>query len=88
MTIWKFPLKHQAKEGVLMPGGAKVLRVGAQDNKIFLWAALDPLAPPEVRNFKIYGTGHEIGENEAYVGSVTQVPYEWHIFEARNAKNH
>lgn len=58
--IWKFRLKMVDRQGVMMPGGAKILCIQVQHGEPQLWALVDPEAVGEVRTFAIYGTGHVI----------------------------
>jgi len=63
-TIWKFALSTGTSTAVEMPAGANVLCVEAQHGSSFLWAIVDATAPKETRNFRVYGTGHEIKDIE------------------------
>ncbi len=42
-----------------MPAGAKILAVGAQDGRPYLWALVNPEAPFVTRDLLVLGTGHD-----------------------------
>lgn len=71
-TIWKFPVELTDRFEVEMPEGAEVLCVAPQDlasilgpmfaagDSVFMWALVDPDAPPTTRPFFLVGTGHAL----------------------------
>lgn len=83
-TIYKFNMAPK----IQMPEGAEVLHVGVQDEKAMIWALVDPAKPLEIRNFHIYGTGHQIMEGTVHLGTaVLPSGLVWHLFEERNEEN-
>lgn len=58
--VYKYPLPIEDLVTIEMPEGARVLHVGEQQDRAFLWALVDPYAPKEVRSFRVAGTGHAI----------------------------
>lgn len=84
-TIYKYPLILQHRQTVKMPLYAKILSVQMQGYQICLWAELDTDDDAGDRTFLIYGTGHEIPEEEEfgrkYIGTIQQERLVWHIFE-------
>lgn len=56
-TIWKFPLKVTDDQVVIMPRGAKMLRVMPQHGLVCLWAEVDTEEPMTGRSINIFGTG-------------------------------
>ena len=82
MTIWKFPLHLTDSQEVEMPKSAEVLTVQTQKGSICLWATVESESPRSKRSFRIIGTGHEFdGGLLAYVGTVQQGSFVWHVFE-------
>ncbi len=72
-SIWKFILVPDILVKVRMPVDTTILFVGEQNNKICIWAEVNPEAKTEERNFEVYGTGHNIhydmGTNRKYLGT-------------------
>jgi hypothetical protein len=77
--VWKFPL---IDKGVVMPVGSQLLCVQMQNGIPCIWAIVDPEAPKEKVNIRVYGTGHEIPEDAGlgYLGTVQDGPFVWHFF--------
>lgn len=80
-TVFKYDIPHEDECQIDMPAGAELLSVGCQIDGLKLWARVDPRAPFETRVFKLRGTGHEIEESCAYVGTMFEGPFVWHLFE-------
>jgi hypothetical protein len=82
VTIWKFPLEVLDAQQVEMPEGAKILHVGAQDHRMWIWAQVWPGNLLTPRWFRIIGTGHPIEDGVGdHVGSVVLGSFVWHVFE-------
>jgi len=86
-SVYKYEITDSSS-GVYMPEGASVLKIGAQYEKICVWALVDlnTLKGPEIkRNFKAFGTGHPIKEveNLVYYDTVMLAGGQlvFHIFE-------
>jgi hypothetical protein len=47
--------------GVAMPQGAEPLCVQVQHDKAFIWARVAPENPLALHNFRVAGTGHDLG---------------------------
>lgn len=53
-----------------MPKGAKILSLQMNNKMPCIWAIVNPNAEKEVRKFNIYGTGHNITEDDLkYIGT-------------------
>jgi len=87
--IWKFPIDPNSVEDkwetieVEMPYGAKPLHVGSKDDRVYIWAEVDP---DEFRKqskfFYSIGTGHgAVPPDSTYFGTVFQDGYVWHIYQ-------
>ena len=67
-VIWKYTLSPAIL--IKIPKGAQLLSVAEQNNNICMWALVDPNADLEVREFHIFGTGHDITiKNLDFVGT-------------------
>jgi len=83
MTIYKYNLKVGANE-IEMPANSSVLTVQAQQNKLQLWAIVNPDAPKKKRKFMVIGTGFELPANctdRNYISTVQDDIYVFHIFD-------
>lgn len=83
MVIWKYILENPEQE-IVMPRHARILTVQMQNSQVCLWARVDSdkAYPREVRQFKLYGTGHTIPSiSQKYIGTVQFQGMGWHLFE-------
>jgi len=82
--IYKYTIPPQDKFNLELPKGAQILSFQEQDDKLCLWALVNPVAAKVVRYFHIFGTGNVIDaciDVLQYIGSVQQSIYVWHLFE-------
>lgn len=86
--IYKYPLITLGRNTLVMPKGAKVVHVEAQENgarglglEPCLWALVDPMKPGETVTFNVVGTGHAIPDDCQYVGTCQIPPFVWHVFK-------
>ncbi|MBE3040292.1 MAG: hypothetical protein IMZ62_15960 [Chloroflexi bacterium] len=86
--IWKFALQpddyiaNGIGGSVVMPRGAKVIHSDAKDGRICLWALVNVGNESETRRFVIYGTGHDIEQDNLEHISTFQVGgLVFHVFE-------
>lgn len=63
VTIWKFPIRIDGEQTVMVPGNRRLLFVGVQDKELFLWAEVVPGHTKCPRILRIYGTGHPMPTN-------------------------
>lgn len=82
-TVWKFGFPVDDRFRVSMPAGARILSVQAQRECPCLWALVDSSAEPEVRTFRLAGTGHPVDDGLTYLGSFQMAGGRlvWHLFE-------
>jgi len=84
-TIYKYPLNNTSgKYDFMLPADAEVLLVKAQRNVPCIWVKLDTDKPMVSRKFRLYGTGHEIEENNLFHhGSffMQEGRFVFHLFE-------
>lgn len=81
-TIYKYPINLDAPV-VSLPKDSLILLFAEQDNKLFLWAEVDPEKDRVMCVFKVYGTGHKLKDNPGeYVGSVVcrSQSFVWHLY--------
>ena len=85
LEIWKYVLDEDAEPE--MPVGAVVIEVGQQHGKICVWAIVDPSAQRIKREFRVFGTGHQIeaAEELKYEGTahLESLGLVFHVFSDR-----
>lgn len=82
-TIWKYKIDTESRKCISMPISAEVIRVGIQNHTVCIWAVVLP-EQKDVQNRLFYfsGTGHPVPLADKYIGSCTDGPFEWHVWEA------
>lgn len=86
-TIWKFkmgdPLANDWTRSriIRMPLSANIIRVGMQGRDLCFWAVVVPNDGEEDRTFVMMATGASVPMHASYIGSTTDGPYEWHLWE-------
>ena len=85
-TIWKFGLRVDDLQTVVMPAGAQVLCVQAQNDAPQLWALVDPSEPTRNVQLRTIGTGQPLvgeGTPGRYVGTyqMHRGALVFHVFE-------
>ena len=68
-TIYKYPLKIDDEQEVMMPKGARMLSVQLQGGRPCLWALVDPNLENEARSLLIRGTGHDASGVGRYIST-------------------
>ncbi|MBA7548445.1 hypothetical protein ES705_40903 [subsurface metagenome] len=81
--IYKYPVPITDEFTLKLPEGAKILTFQAQDSKPYIWALVDPIGQMETVSFKLFGTGHLVGNADTleHVGTIQIEPFVWHLFE-------
>lgn len=83
-SIWKFPLPVALDDKpaeVTMPEGAVIVHFDTPGREPTVWALVDSDNPPEPRRFRIFGTGHPLPRGARHVGTYSDGPFVWHVFE-------
>ena len=85
-TIYKYQLNTPISvQGIEMPKGAEIIKVGNQFDLITIWAIVDTEAEKELVEINVFGRGHEMYTNEKterqYLDSVFIGPLVWHVFK-------
>jgi hypothetical protein len=69
-SIWKFPLRVEDEQEVMMPYGAEILCVQVQNGVPCLWAEVESTNTAQARIIRTRGTGHPfVGKHGEYVGT-------------------
>ncbi len=92
-AVWKFTIAIDRDYKLELPGDHRLLRVRQHgEDEIDVWAEVDTASPPVFREFRVYGTGHELPADWSYVGtSFDDAPGRltlvWHVYagEAKSA---
>lgn len=64
-SIFKYELPINGISKVIMPEGAKILKISQQGIGVYIWALIDTEAFHHEYRFRIIGTGHPIEEEES-----------------------
>ena len=84
-TIWKYELKGDDLEDIVMPINAEILSVQVQKKGIYLWCIVDTDEDKIERRFEMVCTGGYIEEdiNRKYLATIQYNPTNlvFHIFE-------
>lgn len=91
-TIHKYPLTLEARQSVMMPYGAKIVRAEFQGTNLSLWALVDTREPKVNRKLFMQNTGKPIPQKDnkafRYIYSVQQEDATMlHIFEIVSLTN-
>lgn len=89
LVIWKYPLKFEVEQFVMLPMNAKILSVQQQfdgiDRSLMLWAMVETEQDVMMeRRILLRGTGtvDEIDYSWKHLATiVTESGYVWHIFD-------
>jgi hypothetical protein len=82
-TIHKYPVFILDEFRLPLPIDAQILTVQMQHGDPYIWAKVDPDAAKEMRNFRLYGTGHPMDQDGQYVGTFQAKDGQlvFHLFE-------
>lgn len=83
MKIFKYPLEIMDNE-IAMPTDSKILSVGKQNGRLFLWAMVNEQSTTGIRKITVVGTGWELNSSMArrpFLGTVQVGEYVWHVFD-------
>lgn len=85
--IWKFELDrlfHGAECHVHIQENYQFLDIQEKDDKLFIWALVEPTLPKLTHVFRVIGTGHShpvLENGSKYLKTVQWRDLVWHIFE-------
>lgn len=85
-TIWKYELKIDDLQNVIMPIGAEILSVQMQNETPCLWALVNPdEKDTDARYIETFGTGHpvayDMGGTREFIGTYQTRGLVFHVFE-------
>ena len=84
MTTYKFPLRIEDEQTVMMPAESRVICVQSQYNTLTVWAIVDTTKELVPVTFRVVGTGHPMPDIAQlhYVGTVQMDSgmLVWHVF--------
>jgi hypothetical protein len=88
-TIWKYAVVP-GDMVIQLPPTAQILCVHLHAGQPQMWVLLDPEAPPVLRHFAAYGTGHPIPAGiKHYIGTfVVDRGLVFHLFEVEAPHTH
>ena len=70
-AVYKYPLRIDDYQSVLIPMGAKILCIKVQNGTPCLWALIDKDATyDELVTIRCAGTGHDIKEDVEYIDTI------------------
>lgn len=90
--VWKFEIPYGRNITVPMPEENIPLKVEFQDEKLTLWALVDPEAPKKPHDFTVVATGDEIGwdirfaescPHRDYLGTIQYKAMVYHVFKGQ-----
>lgn len=82
-TVWKFPIRIEDAQAILLPPYAEILHVGLDTvGEPCIWAKVERTDVRVHRTLYIVGTGHDLpdGDNR-HVGSFVHGIFVWHVWE-------
>lgn len=85
ITIWKYPLELTYRQTITIPRYPTFLTAQMQGDTIVLWAQVITESEPVKYAIEIAGTGHELNST-AYIATVQQDQFVWHIFNGGEVK--
>lgn len=68
-TIWKFPIKVTDQQVLQVPQDAQLLSVQMQGDQPCIWALVDPEAQKRPCTVQVFGTGHPVASEGAFLGT-------------------
>lgn len=81
-TIYKYPIDMSGKTfSVMLPSPFKFLRTSLQNNQPFMWLEVDKDAVKSESKFCLWGTGQDIPDSAAYLGTFDYGPLVLHLYK-------
>lgn len=84
LTVYKYALARVTRQTIALPKRARILCAEFQGNELFLWAQVDTNEPHRERYIHIYGTGHDMKDEDLlYINTVhlQDIGMVYHVFE-------
>jgi hypothetical protein len=82
-TIWKYRVPLQDEFSLDLPSGAQILTVQEQCGSPHIWVKVQTGLVNVKRNFRVYGTGHDMDQDGEYIGTFQMSGGQlvFHLFE-------
>lgn len=81
-TVYKYPVpRHSTGFGLMLPVGAKFIRIGFQREELQIWFEVIPGNSLESVSFKVFGTGHEIPDSATWLATFDDGPFVLHLYK-------
>jgi hypothetical protein len=77
-TIFKFPITGRP---ILMALNARFLHFDMQNGQATAWFEVRTDSTKEERSLTIFGTGHEVPDNAAHLGTCMDGQFVWHLYD-------
>lgn len=83
-TIYKYALQTTRTQTIRMPADGRILAVQIQNDAPYIWVECDPdFITVSNRTFAVVGTGHDVPEDGAYIGTWQIAGFVWHLYEVK-----
>ena len=82
-TIYKYSAKIETYIEIKANGFVRILKIGIQNSgELTIWCevAMDTINEATTLRFKVVGTGCPLENHGAYVDTVFDGPFVWHVF--------
>lgn len=80
-TIYKYHIALKKEQTIVLPMEYQILGIQMQNDTLCMWVMVDMDNPVESINIRIYGTGHEITEEDIkHIGTIQIDGFVWHVF--------
>lgn len=81
-TIWKFKFNSITNPIIVMPKGAKIIKVDRKKGELSVWAIVDPNAMLVDHLIRVYRTGEILPEEPGqYLNTIEFLGHVWHLFD-------
>ncbi len=82
-TVWKFTIKIEDEQIVMMPPRAEIIHVGLDPSgQPCVWAKAERSRNPVERLLFLTGTGSDVPDAATrHLGSFNHGPFVWHVWE-------
>jgi len=82
-VVYKYavPVSAGRRHPISVSTDARLLHVAEQHGEPTLWLETDPYEVQETREFQVIGTGWQVPEQTAYVGTAHCGAFVWHVYE-------
>jgi hypothetical protein len=81
-TVYKYQIKAGFITRLEIPYHARIVHAEyGPDTSVTFWAEVDTESPLEIREFQIFGTGHEIPRGGEWIDTVRDGIFVWHVYE-------